>query len=34
MVRPRLLAPRLTEAEAAAHENAIASLGDGALWKQ
>ena len=31
--RPRALAPRLTEAEAAAHEKAIAALGAGALWK-
>jgi DNA polymerase-3 subunit epsilon len=31
--RPRALAPRFTEAEAAAHEKAIAALGDGALWK-
>jgi DNA polymerase III subunit epsilon len=30
--RPRPLAPRLTEAEAAAHAAFIATLGDGALW--
>ena len=32
--RPRPLAPRLTEAEMDAHEKAITSLGDGALWRQ
>jgi DNA polymerase III subunit epsilon len=32
--RLRPLHARLTEAEATAHEKAIAALGDGALWKQ
>jgi DNA polymerase-3 subunit epsilon len=32
--RLRPLNSRLTEAEATAHERAIATLGDGALWKQ
>lgn len=30
--RPRPLPPRITEAEAAAHEAFVAGLGDGALW--
>lgn len=32
--RPRPLAPRLTDAEAAAHDAFIAELGDGALWSK
>jgi DNA polymerase-3 subunit epsilon len=32
--RPRPLSTRLTEAEATAHEKAIAALGGGAVWKQ
>lgn len=32
--RPRPLAPRLTEAEAAAHAAFVAKLGDDALWKR
>ena len=32
--RPSRLAPRLTEAEAAAHRKFVESLGEGALWNQ
>ena len=32
--RPRPLAPRLTEAERAAHAEMVASLGEGALWRR
>lgn len=32
--RPEPLAPRLTEAEAAAHAAFVAGLGDGAVWKR
>lgn len=32
--RPRPLAPRITEAERAAHEAFIETLGDGALWRR
>jgi DNA polymerase-3 subunit epsilon len=32
--RPKPLAPRLTEAEAAAHRDFVATLGDQALWKR
>ena len=31
--RPKILPSRLSETELAAHEKAIASLGDGSLWK-
>jgi DNA polymerase-3 subunit epsilon len=33
-VRPRPLAPRLTEAELVAHATMIAGLGDAAIWKR
>lgn len=32
--RPRPLAPRLTEAEAAAHARLVESLGPEALWRK
>ncbi|MEM6621136.1 MAG: DNA polymerase III subunit epsilon [Pseudomonadota bacterium] len=32
--RPRPMTPRLSEAEAAAHEAFIEEIGDGALWRQ
>jgi len=32
--RPQPLPPRLTAAESAAHQNLVASLGDGAIWKK
>jgi DNA polymerase-3 subunit epsilon len=32
--RPRPLAPRLTDAERAAHEAFVATLGEGALWRK
>ncbi len=32
--RPRPLAPRLTEAERAAHEEFVAAMGEGAIWRR
>ena len=32
--RPRKLAPRITDSERAAHEEFVASLGEGALWNR